>query len=166
MDGPAKLTFPGPSIFPDEQANNHHSMLSKYRGRAFSALFLLSLSVTAPAVENQFYRNGGTNAGAENGHNNGADLANVGKYQNGWSTSDNGSGLFPAQSQAFNTVLAPSDVVFQDNYNSDYWSAQRSTMLGELVALRLEVVEFRRLVILALGILFGFETMKYLFRWV
>ncbi len=136
----------------------------------YSALLGLLISVAilddVLATENQYFRNGGANAAAESGHNNGADIAGLSGYLSGWVSSTTGSGLFEPQTQTANNVMAPSDVALSDAYNASYWEAQRSTLIGEAVALRLEVIEFRRLVILALGILFGFETMKYLFRWV
>jgi hypothetical protein len=141
-------------------------MFPRSRYAALLGLLISLAPLDAGALENQYFRNGGSNAAAESGHNNGADIAGFSGYLSGWVSSTTGSGLFDSQGQSGNTVLPPSDVASADSFDSAYWDAQRSTLIGEAVALRLEVTEFRRLVILALGILFGFETMKYLFRWV
>jgi hypothetical protein len=61
--------------------------------------------------------------------------------------------------------LAPSDVAAQSYYNFDLWSNATTNQLGEMFALRQELMYFRRFMVLLGGMFLGFRFMEQLFRY-
>jgi hypothetical protein len=133
---------------------------------ALTVLLLAVAISSAVAVENDYFRNGGSDAAAVHGLNNGVDLWSLNWSISGFPSDDSGSGLFrnPSAAVNFGPLVAPSDLPDLSSYDSDFWTNEQTTLLGESVALRLEVVEMRRLVLIALGCLCGLVSMQVILR--
>jgi hypothetical protein len=106
-------------------------------------------NVTLQAQDNTFNN-------ATSNRDNGGDLQNQSSYTSGWILTGG------SWSQINQPVLAPSDLSSRSSFDSSFWSSQNTTVIGELVSLRQELIEFRRFMLLLGGMFFAFEFLTFL----
>jgi hypothetical protein len=116
------------------------------------------LPTPTPAVPQDFFINLSATSPTNANRDNGIDLWNlsitIGGVQFG---PESGNAVFPF-------VYAPADYQARDVYTAIQWgSNDNTTLLGEIHAMRLEVIEFRRHMILMGGIFFSFTMLSLLF---